>query len=269
MRSILLPTFQLMIMVHKSDESYKPRVTRSAQPPIHPLCRQVPTEVCHQVPKTVYEPVASPKCIDVSQEVCANVEEQFCKILQLPVQGEVHRRDCSIQPEEDCKVLYDVKRECVIKDECFEYSELKCVDVPRILEETLHEEFCEVITTDDCVTNIKNKCDLKLETKCTNNTIAECEVTIEKKCSEEENRICEDAKCHYVTEKECKKVPFTECKVCLRMVFFSNFLNIKLVVYYVFHLSGQSGENWFDTNQTAALTMPMAGRFFWGVGGCG
>ena len=219
----LITMFNLMIIIHESTETYKPRAVRS---PLHytlpparpPVCHQVPHEVCHQVPKTVYEAVVRHKCVDISQEVCADVKEHKCKILQLPVQGEVLRRDCSIDYKKDCKLLHDVKKECFnINNYCFDYSELKCVDVPKTVEETVHEESCEVITTDDCVTNIKNKCNLKTETICTNNTVTECDVKIKNECTKEENQVCdgEPAKneCHKVTEKECKKIPFTECKV--------------------------------------------------------
>merc|ERR1712243_387107 len=60
-------------------------------------CRQVPKEVCNQVPKTTFESVTRQQCRTVPDPVCADVQERKCQITQRPVQQTVSRKECNTQ----------------------------------------------------------------------------------------------------------------------------------------------------------------------------
>merc|ERR1712010_345344 len=78
------------------------------------------------------------------------------------------------------------------KEECHSVPEVKCVNLPRTVQETIHEEECSNEFDQECSTRYEQQCAPVMEKKCTTGTEAKCDVVNERKCETVEDEVCED-----------------------------------------------------------------------------
>merc|ERR1712025_1526702 len=130
---------------HLSPSSpHRPHPSPPSSPPGHhqPSCKQVPKEVCRQVPRQTYESVTRQLCRDVPDQVCTQAQEKKCS----------NQKICSIHYRKECEDAKDIKKQCtqVQDEECYSTAKLQCVQLPKNVQETVHEEQCSTEYDTEC-----------------------------------------------------------------------------------------------------------------------
>ena len=112
----------------------------------------------------------------------------------------------------DCQAASDIQKQCrqEFKEECHSVPGVKCVNLPKTVQETIHGEECFNEFDQECSTRYEQQCSPIMEKKCTTGTEAKCKVVNERKFESVEDKVFEyvpSKQCHVVNKKKCSRVP--------------------------------------------------------------
>ena len=116
--------------------------------------------------------------------------------------------------KKDCQAASDIQKQCrqEFKEECHSVPGVKCVNLPKTVQETIHGEECFNEFDQECSTRYEQQCSPVMEKKCITGLRPSARLSMRGswKCETVEDEVCEDVpskQCRVVNEKKCSRVP--------------------------------------------------------------